>query len=631
MQFEDFDREVAAFQSRLRDLRAARRVTAEGDDENEALFLELETAAEELRVAHEELWVSDAEQADQAATEDQDRYVLRAAFRDLPLPVMLLYRDGRIRRVNQRCLNLLELSADYLSGRPLPALVELPQRSALRSQIAAVTRRRGTRTVTLTFVVRGRVRSVRALLGALHVPNDPKPVIAAVLIPTDDALADDPAGPSGEDAAAVLARTTAGLPALVRRLDLVTSVAQLLTSSHGDPDAAIARALGDLLCVEFADWIIVDLMRADGLVRAAVCGPEGATDREVLAAIQEAEPYEAALPAVVAQEGQSQLLIHLDDYSVLGEDRDGVPLAGRMRARSLLCLPIGGEAVLGTITAARTAGSSYFALADLAALEDVGGLLGGALRAERRFVRQHRSHLTLRDLLIPTSVTLEQLDVAWLYRPATSEEDPGSVVFDLYPSNSGGNILLAETATAGGHAATELVALRQSARTLGLAQADPVGLLEDVTARLSALGGLRTPVLTSAAHVSSTATGAAVRLVSAGHHLSLHRRLDGRVQAVDGGGRALEGGAEAVLHFRDLDLVPGEALVMFTTSLYDVRARTGDTFGRSGALAQAVARAGSGSAQSIVDQIGAALATFDIDDGLPLDVLALCLRVPRDG
>lgn len=631
--FEDFDREVAAFQSRLRELRAARGVTAEGDDESEPLFFELETAAEELRVAHEELWVSDAEQAERAATEDQDRYILRATFRDLPLPVLLLHRDGRIRRVNQRCLNLLELSADYLSGRPLPALVELPQRSALRSQIAAVTRGRGTRGVALTFVVRGRARSVRALLGALHVPDDPKPVIAVVLIPAEETVADDPAGP--DEAATAPAPTTAGLPAMVRRLDLVTSVAQLLTASHGDPDAAIARALGDLLCLEFADWIIVDLLGPEGLVRIAVCGPEDPADRAVLAAIQEAEPDDAALPAVVAQAGQSQLLIHLDDYSVLGEDREGVPLAGRMRARSLLCLPIGGaaggggggETVLGAITAARTARSSYFALADLATLEDVGGLLGGALRAERRFLRQRWSHLTLRDLLVPTSVALAPLDVAWLYQPATSDADPGSVVFDLYASGSGGNILLAETASAGAHAATELVALRQSARTLSVAQADPVRLLTEVTARAGALGGLRTPVQASAATIRDTLSGAAVRLVSAGHHSSLHRRTDGRVRAVDGGGSALAAGVEPELHCGDLVLQRGEALVMFTTSLYDVRARTGDTFGRSGALAQAVARADGRSAQGIADQIGAALTTFDIDDGLPLDVLALCLRV----
>lgn len=627
--FEDFDRDVAAFQSRLRDLRAARGVTAEGDDGSEALFLELETAAEELRVAHEELWVSEAEHAEQAATEDQDRYVLRAAFRDLPLPVLLLHRDGRIRRANQRCLNLLELSADYLSGRPLPSLVELPQRSALRSQLAAVTRGRGTRTVTLTFVVRGHSRPVRALLGALQVPNDPKPVIAVVLVPNDEAVADVPADPNDESAAAPI-QLTAGLPAVVRRLDLVTSVAQLLTASHGDPEAALCRALGDLLCVEFADWIIVDLLGADGLVRVAVCGPEDRVDRAVLAAIQEAEPDDAALPAVVAQEGQSQLLIHLDDYSVLGEDREGIPLAGRMRARSLLCLPIGGETVLGTITAARTARSSYFALADLAALEDVAGLLAGTLRAERRFVRQRKSHVTLRDLLTPTSVALDDLDVAWLYRPATSGEDPGSVVFDLYASNAGGNVLIAEAATAGGHAATDLVALRQSARTLGVVQTDPVRLLEDVMARMAALGGLRTPLLTSAAHLKSTAAGTAVRLVSAGHLSCLHLRTDGRVQAVDGGGIALAGAAAPVLHFRDLDLEPGEALVIFTTSLYDVRARTGDTFGRSGALAQAVARAGAGSAQAIIDHLGAALTTFDVDGGLPLDVLALCLRVPRD-
>lgn len=625
--FEDFDREVAAFQSRLQDLRAARALTPPDQAESEALFLELETAAEELRVAHEELWVSQTEQAERASTEDQDRYVLRAAFRDLPLPVLLLHRDGRIRRANQRCLNLLQLSADYLSGRPLPALVDLPQRSALRSQLAAVTHGHGTRAVELSFVVGGRPRAVRALLGALSVSTDPKPVIAVVLIPTEDDVADDPAA-LGERTAPAAGGATVELPGLVRRLDLVTAVARLLTGSHGEADTATAQALADLLCTDFAEWILLDLLGPDGLVRVAVGGPAGRMDPEVLAVVQEAGPDDAELPATVARQGQSQLLAHLDDYALLGTDRDGVPLAGRLRARSLLCVPIKGKDVLGTITAARTARSSYFALADLAALEDVGALLGEALDAERHFLRQRRSHSTLRELLVPTSVSFGDLDIAWLYRPASNAEDPGSVALDLYAVGSGANILLAETPSAGGRAAADLVAFRQSMRTLGVQETDPSQLLKDVVARAGLLRGVSTPIHATGTHIGVAAGGTAVRLVSAGQQTSLHLRGDGRVQSVDGGGLALEVGSEPVLHERDLELEPGSALVMFTNSLYDVPGRSGDTFGRSGALAQAVARAGGESAQTIIDQVGAALSTFDLADGLPSDVLALCLRAP---
>ena len=61
-------------------------------------------------------------------------------FSDAPVPLLVLDRDGTIRRVNRRAADLLGAGAGYASGKLFTAFVALPARAAVHAQLAAVAR-----------------------------------------------------------------------------------------------------------------------------------------------------------------------------------------------------------------------------------------------------------------------------------------------------------------------------------------------------------------------------------------------------------------------------------------------------------------------------------------------------------
>src|SRR5215475_8741161 len=69
-----------------------------------------------------------------------ERRLLRALFNEAPVALILVERDGTVRRVNQAAGELLDTGTGYATGRAFKAFVDLPSRAAVDSQLAAVIR-----------------------------------------------------------------------------------------------------------------------------------------------------------------------------------------------------------------------------------------------------------------------------------------------------------------------------------------------------------------------------------------------------------------------------------------------------------------------------------------------------------
>lgn len=622
----EFDREVAAFQVRLQELRTQRLVGGEGGDEAAAAaFLELETAAEELRVAHEELWVSGNELARRTAPNDRDRDVLRVVFRDLPLAVILLDRSGRIRRVNQRAVDLLGATADYLSGKPFPVFVDLPGRAALRSHLAAVARGKEEQVIAVSLLRQGARVHVQVALSTVQVPADSRPVIMAVV------LADELRRPADGPALAPAdhARPWADRPQAVRaateRVDLVTEVTRLLLRADGASDAVVLHGLATLLCGRFAEWVSVDRLSEGRLTRASVCGPASPGSEATLGTLERAVVGKAELPRGVVESGQSRLEAHVDDQSIFGDDDRGVPFLVAMGAHSVLCVPIEADGHrMGALTALRGRDREPFSLAEQGALEDVGGLLGLALR-ERQLPRR-AAHVPAdgsSDVLVAPGGPPE-LQSAVFLRAVHPVGPPASDILDVYPGLTGWGAFLVDGPD-GEASAAYLSMVRQWARLLGLTTDDPAALLTQLNWAMGRLGMGRHPVAANAVHIDVTANIAPVRLASAGHSSSLILRADGRVERTDGGGQPLTGGEPVVLHEAAPQLHRGDLLLLYNDALVDTRDSTGAGFGQSGQLRMALARAADGTAQEAVDTVAKALHDF-ADAGLQHNVAAAGIK-----
>lgn len=629
MTFEEFDREVTAFQLRLQELRALRTLGEGGEEAAEAVFLELETAAEELRVAHEQLWTTGNELAQANAPEDRDRNLLRSVFRELPLPVILIDQEGRIRRLNQKAVELLGAGADYLSGKPFPVFIDPPQRAALRSHLAAVTRgsSHGTALLNTGLLRQGRSVPAQLLLSTIRVPADRRPVVVAVVVSADHPRPAPPSIDPADPGARPHNEQAEALQASVRRSDALVAVAELVIEEMGNSEAALVHALGRLLCRDFADWVIVDLLRDGQLTRAAVCGPGEPASTALAQALERAPVGTPELPCAVIGSGRSRLEAHVEDPTLLGDDDRGVPFLSAMGAHSVLSVAIAGQdRSQGAVTALRGRDRNPFSLSEQATLQDVARLLGQAVQTARRVERRTSLVRSPPATLTPRRLpTVPGLEVAFFHRSAEYDGDSAPGLVDVYPSRGGLGAVLGDVEIGGDHAVLTLSEVRHWARLLGLTGATPEVLLERLNTGLRRSGEDAPLVSLSALHVAVEAGRATVRLASAGQRSSAAVRADGRVQHADGGGQPLGGSDDVVVHADDSQLEPGDLIFCYNNALFDSRNSDGAGFGQSGQLGTALARAAGGTAQQVTDALSEALAAFT-GGVIGPDVVALSVR-----
>ena len=128
-------RQVDELEARSAALRqAARSKGAEPGELLDAALTELDGAVDLLRVA--QAAAGDSAQAAGTA----ERSLLRAVFSDAPVPLFLLARDGTVQRANGLAGDLIGAKPGYSTGRQFTALVNLPSRAAVQSQLSAVAR-----------------------------------------------------------------------------------------------------------------------------------------------------------------------------------------------------------------------------------------------------------------------------------------------------------------------------------------------------------------------------------------------------------------------------------------------------------------------------------------------------------
>jgi len=105
----------------------------------DAALAELDAAVDALAAAQDG---SAAGPPDEAALDalHAERRLLRALFHEAPVALILVERDGTVRRVNQAAGALLDTGSGYATGRSFTAFVNLPSRAAVDSLLAAVIR-----------------------------------------------------------------------------------------------------------------------------------------------------------------------------------------------------------------------------------------------------------------------------------------------------------------------------------------------------------------------------------------------------------------------------------------------------------------------------------------------------------
>jgi hypothetical protein len=370
-QSDEFGDDLEDFVRRVAELRAARGLPP---DEQQTL---LDAALFELQHVSETLWPKYERLAAQgparASADRTELQLLRALFQRLPLPVALIGGDTVVRRMNLAATDLTGVRAGFAAGRPLSGLLRPGDRSALRSQAAAVARGEGPRSLRVHLQQRPE-ETLRATLTALRPPNEPHPAVLMVL-QSDMAHDRQDGGPSGTPAGRPgtrLRRATAPdlaeAAAHAAQMDLLDGMTTaLLRAPAGEPEAALGAAAA-VLAAHGADWAVADLVTGAGLRRIAVRGPAGEEAAVLAARIAAQDP--AGCPIVVdcAGEGSSLLQVRPEDLDCFGRDADGDSVLVQADVTSLLCVPVqergeGGGRVLGVLSLFRSGGTPAFSMA----------------------------------------------------------------------------------------------------------------------------------------------------------------------------------------------------------------------------------------------------------------------------
>ncbi|WP_063730708.1 PAS domain-containing protein [Streptomyces sp. RTd22] len=394
---QDFGADLTDFRRRVDELRTARALPSqERLSVLDAALFELQHVVDVLWPRYEELaaasYIPPGGRAD-----PQEQQLLRALFQRLPIPVVLLDRESVVRRMNFAATQLFNTRAGYATGRPLTSSLRRDGQAALRSQVAAVARGEGGRSLTVHLSQPGPDGALRVTLAALRPPGEPQPAVLAAFQP-------DSGTPVATSSATLPAARAAGRDAVdgapaqpdlaevtrhAELLDLVDDMATALlrvTLAGDGPEEVIGRA-AELLHGRFADWVIADLAEdGTGAPRRMVAlgPPEAAGERT--ASLAEQDPAGCPLVADALNDGVSALRVSPPDANAFGRDATGAPVLVREEVTSLLCIPLRvspTSPVLGALTLFRTGGRSAFEMAEAGAADRVSRHIALALSRPR--------------------------------------------------------------------------------------------------------------------------------------------------------------------------------------------------------------------------------------------------------
>ncbi|MBA3523871.1 MAG: PAS domain-containing protein, partial [Geodermatophilaceae bacterium] len=294
---ESFEPDFTLFEDRMHELRALVPQDERWDD----ALLALRTAADRLHQAYAELSTRQLEATRRRAVVDGERQLMRSAFRDMPLPVLLLDRDGRVRRGNQRTSQLLGVGVEYLSGKVFTGFLAADERAAFRAKFASCVRDGGDAVLHTVLIRQGLPVPARLSLGSIRPPSDPRPLIAVVALP----VADVDAGPTGWTNRSPVGVDAEFTRAHARRGELVSRATRILLQEAESNQAPLLQRLGRELYGDFADWAVIDLLSDGGLRRAVVCAPPDEASSRIARDLERAPADKAETVVRVAADATS--------------------------------------------------------------------------------------------------------------------------------------------------------------------------------------------------------------------------------------------------------------------------------------------------------------------------------------
>ncbi|MGH3321292.1 MAG: PAS domain-containing protein, partial [Streptosporangiaceae bacterium] len=255
------ERERAAFSRRVSALRTARDRSPETAPAIlDAAFAELSVAEREFEACRDALEAETTGSGRRRSPTGREQRLLRAAFQQLPVPCLLVDHEGAVWRANPSALDLLGAGADFVVGRTFAGFVDMTARAVFRSHLANVVHGGTASFIDCRLVLGARCEDVHLSISPVEVPGDQHPLVLVAVVAPIVATAEADETEFDEEMVVVAAR----------RLDVMARMTRLLLDEDSLQEPVALHRAARLLAGEYAEWVVVDLVRDEGLRRAVV-------------------------------------------------------------------------------------------------------------------------------------------------------------------------------------------------------------------------------------------------------------------------------------------------------------------------------------------------------------------------
>jgi PAS domain S-box-containing protein len=370
-------------------------------------------------------------------------------------------------------------------------------------------------------------------------------------------------------------QATAALAAGQERLALLSRVGQIVGSSLSTRDTL--SALAAVTVPRFADHCIVDLVdeQRQGLQRMALVNASEVSEPGQAAWRGTSGPvsYPPAHPVSLALfSGRPQLLRQIPEELIgtAAPTAESGAFAAAIGIRSLLTLPLLSRGrVQGVLSFAVSISGRTYDDADLALAVEIAGRFSVALDNAHAYESQRLVALTLQRSMLPQQLpSLEGLTVESVYLPGGGDTEVGGDWFDLIPLSTGRTgIVIGDVMGRGVHAAAVMGQLRAATRAFAVLDLAPATVLHHLDELVLALDSFQLVTCVYGVFDPATAT---LTVANAGHLPPLLLQ-EGRAERLDLDSGTLLGLGDSRFSQRDLVLVPGDAVVLYTDGLVESR------------------------------------------------------------
>ena len=394
------------------------------------------------------------------------------------------------------------------------------------------------------------------------------------------------------------------------RLSFLAQINDALSASTTQRDVMIN--VTHAAVPRLGDWCTIYVMSPDAttpLVEIAHTDPDRLA---YVKAFQERFPYDpdsATGIAEVMRTGRSQFYpdINEDLLTRPAVSEEAREIVRALALRSAIAVPlIKRGRVIGAMQFVNAEASRKYSAEDVTLAEAVASRIASTLE-NRRLAEQQRSiAMTLQESLLPDTLpAIAGLDVAVRYWAAGEASTVGGDFYDGFEVDDRWVFVIGDVCGTGPRAAAITGLSRHTIRAAAWAGAEPADVLRQVN-RAVLRSNQSTFVTVLYCTLARAQDGFELTVTSGGHPLPILRRADGTVETIGAPGRLLGILEESKSTTCVTRLLAGDALVLYTDGITDVRpphALTAED------MEEIVARAASAElgAEDIADNLGRAI------------------------